>query len=471
MPVDYQTLDPTAPNFTSMTDYTAARAIMDPLFDLDRRGNLVPVLALSATSSDADRTFTVALRENVRFSDGTPLDAQAVVDHYKRLQETKTCLGCDPRVVTDIASLSTAGTHTVVFHLTQPWAKFPVLALTQTAALIPSPTAVRAQGDNFGRAAVGAGAYRLERVAPGSAIILVRNDTYWRPEKANLDKILIKIVPDTQSAVQSVQSGTLDMAVATTPTLAEQARGANLQVQLNEGFAPEGLNVNTKRPGLDDARVRAALSAAIDRKAINKAAYGNGSKPALALLADDNPAQQGIAVPDYDPAAARRLLAEYGKPVSVDILAPDLPAYLTQALLLQQMWKDVGVDAKVTAAGPTLNQAIQQRNFDVLLGPFFVDTTTVSGLQPSFVSGGFSNLSGYANPHTDALFAKLAPIADDAQALSTAREIVGTLAREVPVIPVVRKMGMFIGSDRVHLPPADSRGVDIFSMTDVWLSR
>ncbi|MDI2124735.1 ABC transporter substrate-binding protein [Yinghuangia seranimata] len=472
MPFDVQTLDPIAPNFASSMDYTAARGVMDPLFDVDAQGALVPQLALGAVASDGNRTFTVQLRDGVKFSDGTDFDAAAVIAHYQEIKDKKTCLGCAPRLVGLVSAITAKDPHTVVFALSAPWAEFPEVGLTGIAGLIPSPTAKKAAGDAFGRNPVGTGAFKLAEIAPGDHVTLVRNETSWLADRTYPDKVVLKVMLDTQTAVQSVQAGTIDVMVSSQPNQAQQAKSAGLQVQLNRGLAPDGIIMNLNRPGLDDVRVRRALSMAIDRQAINKVAYNGDTQPTTAFLAEDDPEQQGIGVPGYDPDKARQLLAEYGKPVRLELNTLQGSNYIAATQLIQQQWKAVGVETTIkvnTAVG--IMQDVLQRNYDTSFSPAFMATTTVDALEVAFSSTGRLNLGGYVNKQNDELFGQLGAATDSAAALPIARQILTNVSNDVPSIPVVRKTGMFAASAKVHLPAPDGYRVDAFTLTDLWLTR
>lgn len=472
MPFDVQTLDPTAPNFASSMDYTAARGVLDPLFSVSGDGSLVPQLALGATASDGNKTFTVKLREGVKFSDGTAFDAAAVVAHYQEIKDKKTCLGCAPRLMSLVSAITAADAHTVVFTLSAPWAQFPEVGLTGIAGLIPSPTAKQAAGDAFGRKPVGTGAFKVTEIVPGDHVTLVRNETSWLADRTYPDKVVLKVMLDTQTAVQSVQSGTIDMMVASQPNQAKQAKSAGLQVQLNEGLSPDGIIMNMTRPGLDDIRVRQALSMAIDRNAVNKVAYNGDTKPTTAFLAENDPEQQGIGVPDYNPEKARQLLAEYGKPVRLELNTLQGSNYVAATQLIQQQWKAVGIESTIktnTAVG--IMQDVLQRNYDVSFSPAFIATTTVDGTEVAFASGGRRNLGGYANKANDELFARLGAAPDANAALPIARQILTNASTDIPSIPVVRKTGMFAAGAKVHLPTADAYGVDAFALVDLWTTQ
>ncbi|MGW0665236.1 ABC transporter substrate-binding protein [Streptodolium elevatio] len=472
MPFDVQTLDPVAPNFASAMDYTAARGVMDPLFGLDKDGRLVPQLALGAVASDANKTFTVQLRDGVKFSDGTDFDAAAVVAHYQEIKDKKTCLGCAPRLVSQVVSVTAKDAHTAVFTLGAPWAQFPEVGLTGIAGLIPSPAAKKAAGDAFGRNPVGTGAFKVAEIVPGDHVTLVRNETSWLASRTYPDKVVLKVMLDTQTAVQSVQSGTIDMMVASQPNQAKQAKSAGLQVQLNEGLSPDGIIMNMTRPGLDDVRVRQALSMAIDRNAVNKVAYNGDTKPTTAYLAENDPEQQGIGVPEYNPERAKQLLAEYGKPVRVELNTLQGSNYVAATQLIQQQWKAVGIESTIrtnTAVG--IMQDVLQRNYDVSFSPAFIATTTVDGLEVAFASAGRRNLGGYVNKQNDELFAQLGAAPDGNAALPLARQILTNASNDIPSIPVVRKTGMFVAGPKIHLPAADAYGVDAFVLGDVWVTR
>ncbi len=176
---DVATLDD-AKALAQPADKNISLAVYDPLMTYNDEGKLEPFLAESMQASDDLKTYTMKLRTGVVFHDDTPLNADAVIAHFKRLQ--------DPAVnstwksdVAIIASMDKVDDLTVKFNLTGPSVGFPD-TLAGTIGYVESPTAVQKEGPGFDQHPVGTGPFKLTEFIPGDHVKVVKNDKYWRKD-------------------------------------------------------------------------------------------------------------------------------------------------------------------------------------------------------------------------------------------------------------------------------------------------
>jgi peptide/nickel transport system substrate-binding protein len=310
-----------------VTDLESARLteqIFDTLVMFDgATTNLRPGLATSWTTSPDGLSYFFNLRPGVTFHDGTPLDAAAVKWNFDRwMNPDNPWRGRTTfEYWTDVAafnevirSVEAVDPNTVQIDLNEPQGTF-LLNLALFAFAIGSPRAIAADPDGFARNPVGTGAFRFVEWVPGDHVTLEQNPNYWG-ERAKVDRVVVRDIPDNAARFQVLQSGAIDMMEGANPDDVPTARrDPNLQVilrpPLNVGF----INMNLHTKPFDDVRVRQAIAAAINRPVIVEALFGGVGSVATQLIPPSvmgwNPNVKG---PQYDPDRARQLLAEANLP-------------------------------------------------------------------------------------------------------------------------------------------------------------
>lgn len=268
--------------------WSIMRFVHSSLVLQDPEGNYVPYLAESWEMSEDGLTWTFHLKEGVTFHDGTPLTAQDVAWTYTRAKDPANP-GAAGAALAAVESFEATDDSTVVMHLPQPF--FPLLTSLSDPAFfgILSQDAVEGS-EEYGRAPVGSGPYMFKEWVTGEKIVLERNPDFdWGPEYAHagpgyLDEIEFRVIPETATQVVSMEAGEVHVS-AVSPNDVEIIQQTGL-FTLYDVFQPGTgpfLQFNTTRPPLDDARVRQALSMAIDRDVVVKVAT------------------KGQAVPQYGP--------------------------------------------------------------------------------------------------------------------------------------------------------------------------
>lgn len=193
-------LDPSAAPF-SPSELSAAVGVFDPLLAVRSDGEVVPYLASSFEGSDDHTRWTITLREGITFSDGTPLDAAAVISMLDRfLSSTAMQPALRP-----LRSFSALGT--MALELTsEPWPELPML-LTGQLGLIASPTMVDALRP------IGTGAFTVAEIVPARAVVLVRRTDHWRSTEdvPRLDEVELRTVADSGDRIALLKRGDLDV--------------------------------------------------------------------------------------------------------------------------------------------------------------------------------------------------------------------------------------------------------------------
>lgn len=403
MELEFRGFDPLKANYMGLADRTVAMAMEERLFDMDAKGNLVPELALSAKPAKDGKSWSIKLRKGVSFHDGTQFNADAVVGHWQRLLDPKNkyfaLTSIEP-----IESVQRVDDFTVRFNLKHPWAPFKN-ALTDPqsiAVFIPSPKAIKEDTQN--RVPVGTGPYMFKEWLANDRLVVVRNPHYWRKGKAWLDSVVFRPMPDMQARFASLQSGESDVIQTDRGASILQAReDRSLKIYTSESAGPYNFLLNTSKPPLNDLRVRQALAHAWNQELLIKADY----KGTLPLAKDPFGGQLNCgnsSYREYDPAKARKLLAEYGKPVNLELNHTNTPRGKEAGEIMQRLFKEVGVTLTLTplAEGQLAKRGItgdyqitgwKMRDFEDM-GPI---------LKSNLYSGSKLNFSKYQNPRMDEL--------------------------------------------------------------------
>lgn len=287
-------------------------------------------------------TFVLNIRPGVTFHDGTPLDAEAVKFNLERNKS-------DPKsnIKADLATMASAavtGPMQVTLKLNTPDAALPGI-LSDRAGMMVSPTAVKAGGGAVNRTPVGAGAYAFVSWADGEKIVIKRNEKYWKPNRPYPDGIEFAIIPELTTGVRSVTAGQNDLIYQLPPRQKVVVeRSKDLKVFNGPTLYVFQIFLNWAKPPFDDIRVRKAFNVAIDRESFVKAALAGLAEPAYMNLPKSHWAydKSVAALTPYDPAQARKLLAEAGfkEGTMIDLVGyPDQDSVQRQEILIEQFRK------------------------------------------------------------------------------------------------------------------------------------
>lgn len=295
-----------------------------------------PAIAKSWRVSPDGLTWTFTLKKGLTFSDGTPIDADAVKFNFDRwrLQSNPyhgsypyvyytTMFGGFPGMIADVR---TQGADTVVFTLSHPFAPF-LHDLAMPCFAIGSPTAIRNDLDGFGQHPVGWGPYTLAEWVKDDHITLRANPNY--PVKAAYQTVIIRDIPDQATSVLLMQKG--DVGILTDPRpddAAELAKQPGITVYYQPANNNSYLAMNEDRPPFEKLAVRQAIAYAVDVRQIVSAFYPKGAVVANTWtppgMLGDNPSVKAYA---YDPEKAKALLAGAGfaNGFSTELYYPTIP--------------------------------------------------------------------------------------------------------------------------------------------------
>ncbi|MER6272348.1 ABC transporter substrate-binding protein [Streptomyces sp900105755] len=309
----------------------------------DEKGNAVPDLAKSWDYNSRGDRITFHLRPGLKFSDGTPVDATAVKDAVERAKKQKnSALFGD---LTSIKSVDADGLDAVV-HLTQVDYQIPQL-LGERVLQIASPKAA-ASPTKLDQNPVGAGPFIVTQLVPGTKVVLKKNPDYLDAKNIHIDHVELTSAPDASTVVSGLQTGVYNFADIA-PSQADAAKKAGLDVFVQPGFNASNISLNINKAPFDNAKVVDAVRYAVNRQEfVDKLTFGYGE-------ATDQPFPKGYVAYDpksadaypYDPAKAKKLLAEAGYQAGDIKLNLVIPAEDPQAEIVQSQLAKVGITVTI----------------------------------------------------------------------------------------------------------------------------
>ncbi|MBX6389503.1 MAG: ABC transporter substrate-binding protein [Frankia sp.] len=286
-------------------------------------GEIRPGFAESLTTAD-NTLYTLRLRDGISFTDGTPLDAEAVKVSWERLKDPKISLALNVSAAAPVDEMRVVDPLTLEFTLGQPSAHFGQNIVISALNWIVSPTALAAGDQAFGERPVGAGPFMLDEWRRGDRLLLVRNPDYFEKPLPYLDAVEIRVDTDANRRLQSVQTGGADFIINTSAEHTAKAAELGLVATTPLLNGMSILMFNMAKPPFDDLRARQALFAAIDLKLALDSAYNGYGEIPTTLFREGTPFYSpDLTFPATDRERAQALfdeLAAEGKPVDFVML-------------------------------------------------------------------------------------------------------------------------------------------------------
>lgn len=379
-------LDPATSNTTG-ANLPQNSAIFGGLFTLeptdDGGAEIVPNQAESYEWSDDGLTLTVTIREGIEFSDGTEMDAEAVVWNWIRefssgssgaptiqlnmdmeppdlsesfMQSLWDALpeDVDREIVTQrLGAIRAVDDRTVEMHLGEVNGSlvngFPATNLN----LIASPSAYEEMGaEQFRNAPVGAGPFVVEGNRQNERLELARNENYFKDGLPYLDALNFQSVGGDQVAYQTVMAGQGDVieGLSSVNLIEEAQNNPDLEVHLGAPTSPYVVQLNARKPPFDDKRAREAIYYATDFAAINEGLFNGEGEMSQSFTASGGlfhmPEVEGYR--EYDLEQAQQIVDELGG-LSVQLNTTDTGVARQVTTALQTQWQEAGMDVQIEA--------------------------------------------------------------------------------------------------------------------------
>jgi peptide/nickel transport system substrate-binding protein len=399
----------------------------------------MPDLATEWSADDEAKTFTFKLRPNVTWHDGKPLTAEDVVATFKAILDPKTASPARA-VLNMIGDVTAPDPLTVRFALTVSYADFPI-SVSHANARIVSAEALRGPLTAIDTKANGTGPFKVETYDSARLLRLVKNPNYYQPGKPYLDAVEMHLFPDLAAEAANFLSGAtdvmLDVQQADFKRIASAPGGTGQRV-------PSGRFVNIvmrqdQKP-FDDVRVRRAMAMAVDRPTLvdlvlegyGRPASDNVISPGYRFLAETP------AVP-YDPAGARKLLAEAGYPqgIKIPLVCSNRPAIRSQVgIAVKEMAKPAGFDIDVQTMPHDTYLANVWRKGQFYIGYWGMQPTEDAAFTLLFTTDAAFADTAWNNKEFDDLVARGRSTLDEAERKKLYAQAQALMVRDVPsVIP------------------------------------
>ena len=410
-------LDPTAGAASSIAEVTLYN-IYETLTKINSDGSVSPLLAEGWEVSPDLKTYTFRLRRGVKFHNGEPFNAEAVKFSFDRAGGDKST-NKDKRTFANLTT-QVVDEHTVVL-LNKEIDPDLLFLLGQATAIIVEPKSAETNAAKPN----GTGPYKLGAWSRGASVSLVAWAEWRDASKIRIRRATFRFIPDPAAQVAALLAGDVDAFARVTPRSMAQFKGnPRFQVLISGSRAKTILAINNARKPLDDVRVRRAIAAAIDRKAVIQGAADGLGVPigshyvpgALGYVdtTDLNP---------HDPEKARRLLAEAGvkTPLELTLTLPPAPYARQGGEVIAAQLAKVGITAKLQNVewAQWLSGTYGNKNYDL---------TIISHVEP-FDLGNFAKPDyywGYKSEKFDKLYDEIknaARPADRARLLGDAQRL------------------------------------------------
>ncbi|MBR0652795.1 ABC transporter substrate-binding protein [Roseomonas terrae] len=463
--------------------------IFDRLVERDGRARPHPSLAASWRVV-SDNVWEFKLREGVTWHDGRPFTADDVVFTFSRVPNVPNSPGGFQGFLRAITRVEVVDPHTLRLHTASP---HPLMPLDLASVSIIARHAAEGAGTedfNTGRAAIGTGAYRLISYRSGDRVEMARNPNYFGGAEP-WERVSYRIVNNDAARTAALIAGDLDL-IEQVPTsdLARLRRDNRVTiteipslrtVYMAPDYSRDGntplITDNAGNPlpvnPFKDARVRRALSMAINREAlVERVMEGAATATAQWLPEGAFGYNASVRPRTFDPDAAKRLLAEAGYPdgFRLTMHTPNdrWPNDARLAQAVAQMWTRIGVRVQVEALPWTafvprrarIEYAMQMAAWGSSTGEgsnFLINTLATNNRQ---LLTGANNNARFSGPAFDALAARGSSTLDDERREAIWHEAVALYAEEEPLIQLVQYVNTWaVRRGLTHDPRMDERTV------------
>ena len=461
-----QSLDPQIA--TGVPEHHVISAVMEGLVLKDRK-TLEPRPGVAKTwdVSNDGRVYTFYLRENAKWSNGDAHTAQDYVwSWWRALQTTlgnqyaymlfpiknaKRYYDGETSDFSDVG-VKAIDNRTLQVTLTNPTPYF--LQLLDHYSLFPVHQATI---EKFGRAdergtrwsyegnLVGNGPYKLEEWKINRHITVTKNPYYWDEANVSINSIVFKPVDNAVTEERMFRAGALHVTSsipADKIAIYQEKSAPELKITPYLGTYFYRLNINT--PQLQDKRVRRALGMAIDRKQLVDNITKGGQIPAYTMTPPGTMGYFPESTLNFDPEAAKRLLAEAGYPNGegfppIEILYNTNEGHRKIAVALQEMWKNyLNIDIKLLNQEWKVYLATESAgDYQISRGGWIGDYVDPNNFLDMFLCNGGNNRTGWCNEEYDRLILEVAPSqSSHEQRLKIFQQAETILLEEMPIIPV-----------------------------------
>lgn len=372
---------------TAFGDFAAIA--YEPLIRFSPGGKYTPGLAQSWKVAAGNKSMTLTLRDNVAFSDGTPVTADAV---KASLDYCASKASVNSQTLKDLQSVTVSGEHDLTVTLKEPNPLFEyMLSQRQGCGMIISPAGLKDPAKlTVDATSAGAGPYIYQpgQSVSGDTYTYTANPKYFEPTRRHYKTIVLKVMAQPQAALNALTTGQIDMATGDLATAKQVSSNKNLQLAWTP-FVWSGMNLIDRggqaTKAMGDVRVRQAINYAIDRKSISTALLGQFGVPTDQPSAEgfDGWTQQAADVYPYDVDKAKQLMAQAGYAGGFDlpVISVAFGGLDTLTTALTPMLAKIGIRVKAKVATD------EKTYLDGMINRKFSASMVGYGSQPMYLMG------------------------------------------------------------------------------------
>jgi oligopeptide transport system substrate-binding protein len=458
-----------------------------------------PGVATSWTSNADFTVWTFTLRPDARWTNGDPVTARDFVYSWERVlspalgSETAGILyvirnaeAFNTGKLKDFAEVGVKAPdeRTLVVTLTGSTPYF--LSLLKHYAFYPvNPRTVEKFGGMTDRNSrwstaenyVGNGAFRLKRWTTNQVIEVAKNPTYWDARRVRLKEIRFFPIDNIKTEETAFLGGRLHVTNTVAPDKIPVFRKRNPgQLRIEPFLGNYFFRINVTRNPFDDPRVREALNLAIDRRLIVDRVAQGGQLPATGMVPAGMAAYPPATRLTFDPARARRLLAEAGFPGGrgfprKEILINTSEAHRKIAEAIQAMWRaNLGIEVGIYNQEWKVYLDSQSKlDYDLARAGWIADYAYPMTFLEIFTSGNGNNDTGWSNPRYDDLIRRAQGADSEAERVALMRQAEDILLTELPIVPIYFYTRVYLKDPRVQ--GWHPTGTDNHPYKYIWLKR
>jgi peptide/nickel transport system substrate-binding protein len=333
-----------------ITPFMIYYALHDALVKPMPGKEMAPSLAESWSAARDGLSYEFVLRKGVRFHNGDPVTADDVKFSFERYK------GSGNKLLKErVRDVEVVDLGRVRFVLREPWPDFMTFIgspATGSGWVLPRKYLMSVGDEGFKKAPMGAGPYRFVSFTPGVELVLDAYEQFWR-KTPTVKRLVFRAIPDESTRLAALKRGEVDIVYSIRGALAEELRRTP-GLTLKPTYIPftywySFIEQWDPRSPWHDRRVRLAANLAIDRAAINQAETLGFSKVTASIIPQDFQFAWKPPLYSYDPAQAKKLLAEAGHPNGFDAeaVSSDM-VYAPFAEVVGNYWRAVGIRVKIT---------------------------------------------------------------------------------------------------------------------------
>lgn len=443
-------------NYT-MSNFQVVNSICDSLLINDSEGKMQPNLCSSWEQVD-ELTYVYEIRDDVKFSDGTPMTTDDVVFSMNRVKDPATASEFN-WAYANVDSIEKTGDWEVTVHMSTPdslWQYIPATSGCQ----ITSQAYFEAHKDSFGNAdggTLGTGAYKYESWDSGSQVVLTKNEYYWG-DAPDYDKVVFNVISDPSAMALAAASGQVNLIITPSiDTISTYESSSAVTVHTKDGLGNTLVSFNCQKAPFDDVNVRRAVASAIDAASICSSQMGDYASVGTALPFSETvygldeaawqKAGETLNSYSYNMDQAKQYLAQSAYPdgFSCTFVTLNDTTYNNIAQAIQYSLKELNITVEIKqvttseyysyAYGGMITDGI--RDYDLMINRWIPDYCDPAGyLNPQYATAntgeGGSNYAAYSNAQVDQLIADQLASADNSERSSIMLEAFGIIADEVP---------------------------------------